>query len=138
MWLRASFSIGDAKTSELMAHCDNAVATGGAALVKVVYASGKPAQTVGAGNVVSFVDDTADLAAVAHKFRLSKIANNSVSCSSENAVALYEGIHDQMIECLKAEGGYLCCTDEREILRKYMWPDGTHLNRDIRVRNNMF
>ena len=127
-----------AKTAELMANSDYAVATGGAALVKVVYGAGKPAQTVGAGNVVSFVDDTVDLAAAAHKIRLSKIANNSASCSSENAVALYEGIHDQMIECLKAEGGYLCSTDERETLRKYMWPDGTHLNRDIVARPATF
>jgi sulfoacetaldehyde dehydrogenase len=120
-----------AKTSELMAHCDYAVATGGAALVKVVYASGKPAQTVGAGNVVSIVDETADLPAAAHKIRLSKIANNSASCSSENAVALYESIYDDMIAALKSEGGYMCNTDEREKLRQYMWPDGTHLNREI-------
>jgi len=127
-----------AKTSELMSHCDYAVATGGAALVKVVYAAGKPAQTVGAGNVVSIVDDTVDLAAAAHKIRLSKIANNSASCSSENAVALYESIYDKMLECLKAEGGYLCSSDEREKLRKYMWPDGVHLNRDIVARPATF
>ncbi|MFC1881967.1 aldehyde dehydrogenase family protein [Thermodesulfobacteriota bacterium] len=120
-----------AKTSELMAHCDYAVATGGAALVKVVYASGKPAQTVGAGNVVSIVDETADLQVSAHKIRLSKIANNSASCSSENAVALYESIYDDMIQALKAEGGYMCDTEEREKLRQYMWPDGVHLNREI-------
>ncbi len=123
-----------AKTSELMANSDYAVATGGAALVKVVYAAGKPAQTVGAGNVVSIVDETADLAAAAHKIRLSKIANNSASCSSENAVALYEDIYDEMVEALKAEGGYFCSTDEREKLRQYMWPDGKHLNRDIVAR----
>jgi len=128
----------NAKTSELMAHCDYAVATGGAALVKVVYAAGKPAQTVGAGNVVSIVDQTADIAAAAHKIRLSKIANNSASCSSENAVALYEGIYDEMIAALKSEGGYLCSTDEREKLRNYMWPDGTHLNRDIVARPATF
>jgi sulfoacetaldehyde dehydrogenase len=128
----------NAKTSELMAHCDYAVATGGAALVKVVYAAGKPAQTVGAGNVVSIVDQTADIAAAAHKIRLSKIANNSASCSSENAVALYEGIYDEMIAALKSEGGYLCSTDEREKLRKYMGPDGTHLNRDIVARPATF
>ena len=46
------------KTQELMANCDYAVATGGAALVKVVYAAGVPAQTVGAGNVISIVDST--------------------------------------------------------------------------------
>jgi sulfoacetaldehyde dehydrogenase len=123
-----------AKTAELMANCDFAVATGGAALVKVVYEAGKPAQTVGAGNVVSIVDDTANLTDAAHKIRLSKIANNSASCSSENAVALYETIFDDMIAALKSEGGYLCSTDEREKLRKYMWPDGTHLNRDIVAR----
>ncbi len=33
----------------------------------------------------------------AKKLRISKIANNSASCSSENAVALYEEIHDDMI-----------------------------------------
>ncbi|CAB1080026.1 Alcohol dehydrogenase (EC; Acetaldehyde dehydrogenase (EC [Olavius algarvensis Delta 1 endosymbiont] len=127
-----------AKTAELMANCDYAVATGGAALVDVVYKAGKPAQTVGAGNVVSFVDDTVDLATAANKIRLSKVANNSASCSSENAVALYEPIHEAMIECLKAEGGYLCSTDEREKLRRYMWPDGSHLNRDIVARTATF
>lgn len=122
------------KTSELMANCDFAVATGGAALVKVVYAAGKPAQTVGAGNVVSIVDATADIAQTAHKIKLSKIANNSASCSSENAVAVEESVYDQMIASLKEEGGYLCSTEERETLRRYMWPDGTHLNRDLVAR----
>ncbi len=127
-----------ARTAELMANCDFAVATGGAALVEVVYRAGKPAQTVGAGNVVSIVDDTVDLAGTAHKIRLSKIANNSASCSSENAVALYESIYDEMIAALKSEGGYLCSTDEREKLRRYMWPDDTHLNRDIVARPATF
>ncbi len=127
-----------AATSELMANCDFAVATGGAALVKVVYAAGKPAHTVGAGNVVSIVDDTADLPAAAHKIMLSKTANNSASCSSENAVALYETIYDDMLKALEAEGGYFCNTDEREKLRTYMWPDGSHLNRDIVARPARF
>jgi len=127
------------KTQQLMSHCDFAVATGGAALVKVVYAAGKPAQTVGAGNVVSFVDETVpDLQATAHKIMLSKIANNAASCSSENAVALHASIYDKMIECLKKEGGYLCSTAERETLRTCMWPDGKTLNRDIVARSAKF
>jgi sulfoacetaldehyde dehydrogenase len=120
-----------AKTRELMANCDFAVATGGAALVRVVYEAGKPAHTVGAGNVVSFVDETTDLKAAAAKIVKSKVANNSASCSSENAVALQTSIYDEMIECLKAEGGYLCSTEEREKLRAFMWPNGKALNRDI-------
>ena len=127
-----------AKTSELMANCDSAVATGGAALVKVVYAAGKPAQTVGAGNVVSIVDETADLADAAYKIKLSKIANNSASCSSENAVAINEDVYDEMLTALNAQGGYLCDTEEREKLRRYMWPDGTHLNRDIVAKPAVF
>jgi sulfoacetaldehyde dehydrogenase len=119
------------KTSELMSVCDFAVATGGAALHKVVYEAGKPAQSVGAGNVVSIVDETVDIPTAARKIKTSKIANNSASCSSENAVAIYEGIYDAMIEALKAEGGYLCSTEEREKLRATMWPDGKSLNRDV-------
>ncbi len=119
------------KTAELMGACDFAVATGGAALVKIVYAAGKPCQTVGAGNVVSIVDATADPTATAKKIVLSKTANNSASCSSENAVAIEESAYDAMIAALQSEGGYLCGTEEREMLRKAMWPDGTHLNRDV-------
>ena len=119
------------KTSELMNACDFAVATGGDALIKVVYAAGKPCQTVGAGNVISIVDETVDITATAKKIVKSKTANNSASCSSENAVAIEKSVYDEMITALKSEGGYLCNTEERERLRKYMWPDGTHLNRDV-------
>ena len=119
------------KTSDLMGACDFAVATGGAALVKVVYAAGKPCHTVGAGNVISIVDDTVDLPSTANKIVRSKVANNSASCSSENAVAIHERVYEAMIDALKAEGGYLCTTEEREKLRATMWPDGKTLNRDI-------
>jgi sulfoacetaldehyde dehydrogenase len=119
------------KARELMSRCDFVVATGGAALVQVVYAAGKPCHTVSSGNVISIVDETADLKAAASKIVKSKTANNSASCSSENAVALEAGIYDEMLACLEAEGGYLCSTEERERLRSYMWPDGETLNRDL-------
>lgn len=119
------------KAAKLMATCDCVVATGGAALIKVVYESRKPAQTVGAGNVVSIVDDTVDIQSTAHKIKLSKVANNAASCSSENAIAIYEGIYDDMLEALKKEGAYLCSVEERERLRQTMWPDGHTLNRDV-------
>ncbi|MHC4562086.1 MAG: aldehyde dehydrogenase family protein [Planctomycetota bacterium] len=118
-------------TKELMAGCDFAVATGGAALVRVVYEAGKPCHTVGAGNVISIVDETADFKATAAKIVKSKCANNSASCSSENAVAIEASVYDEMVDALKAEGGYLCSEEEREKLRTYMWPDGKTLNRDI-------
>ncbi|OGO20305.1 MAG: hypothetical protein A2Z14_18450 [Chloroflexi bacterium RBG_16_48_8] len=120
-----------AQARELMERCDFVVATGGAALVQVVYAAGKPCHTVSSGNVVSIIDETANLKAAANKIVRSKVANNSASCSSENAVAIEATVYDEMLECLEAEGGYLCSTEEREKLRALMWPDGKTLNRDI-------
>ncbi len=119
------------KTRELMAGCDFAIATGGAALVRVVYEAGKPCHTVGAGNVVSIIDDTADIPSTAKKIVLSKTANNSVSCSSENAVAVHENVYSDMINALKSEGGYLCSMEEREKLRKTLWPDDRSLSRVV-------
>ena len=122
---------GHANAVELMQLCDFTVATGGAALAKVVHQAGKPSHTVGAGNVVSMVDNTVDLPSAAAKIVKSKIANNSASCSSENAVAVEEDAFNEMVAALQAEGGYLCSTKERERLREYYWPDGKSLNRDV-------
>ena len=118
-------------TRELMTACDFAVATGGAALARVVYDAGTPCQTVGAGNVVSIIDSTVDPQETAAKIVKSKCANNSASCSSENAVAIEEVAYDAMVAALEGEGGYFCSTEEREKLRAYYWPDGQHLNRDV-------
>jgi len=119
------------RTRDLMNRCDFAVATGGAALVRVVYEAGKPSHTVGSGNVVSIVDTTVNLKETAAKIIKSKTANNSASCSSENAIAVEEPAYDEMLAEMQAQGCYLCSEEEREILRKYYWPDGTNLNRDV-------
>ncbi len=118
-------------TQELMKKVDLIVATGGAGMVKAAYSAGTPAYGVGAGNAIMVVDETADLKDAAHKIFLGKTFDNATSCSSENSVVLQATIYDEMIENLKAEGGYLCSMEEKEKLRKVMWPDGTHLNKDI-------
>lgn len=125
-------------TSELMRNCDFVIATGGAALIKIVYAAGKPAHSVGAGNVVSIVDETADIKETANKIMRSKTFDNATSCSSENAVAIHVSVFNQMIRALEAEGGYMCSTEEREKLRKILWPDGKGLNRDIIAKSALF
>ena len=47
--------------NELMAVCDLTIATGGPAMVKAAYSSGKPAYGVGAGNATMVIDETADI-----------------------------------------------------------------------------
>jgi sulfoacetaldehyde dehydrogenase len=46
---------------ELMAQCDVTIATGGQAMVRAAYSSGKPAYGVGAGNATMVIDETADI-----------------------------------------------------------------------------
>ncbi len=127
-----------AKAREVMTRSDFVVATGGAALVQVVYAAGKPCHTVSSGNVISIIDETADLKSAAAKIVKSKIANNSASCSSENAVALEASIYEEMLESLQAEGGYLCNSEQREKLRALMWPDGKMLERGIVAKTAVY
>ncbi len=118
-------------TQELMKMVDLIVATGGAGMVKAAYSAGTPAYGVGAGNAIMVVDETADLEDAAHKIFLGKTFDNATSCSSENSVVIQEKVFDKTIENLKKEGGYLCSAEEKEKLRKVMWPDGSHLNKEI-------
>jgi sulfoacetaldehyde dehydrogenase len=118
-------------TQELMRMVDLIVATGGPGMVKSAYSSGTPAYGVGAGNSVCIVDETADLADAARKIMLSKTFDNATSCSTENSCVIQESIFDEMVECLKASGGYLVRPEEKLRLRETMWPDGAHLNREV-------
>ena len=115
----------------LMKEVDLVVATGGGAMVKAAYSSGTPAYGVGAGNAVVVIDETADLAEAARKVFLGKTFDNATSCSSENSVVIHASVFDQVVENFKTHGGYLCSTEEKARLRKVMWPDGKHLNKDV-------
>jgi sulfoacetaldehyde dehydrogenase len=118
-------------TGELMKIVDLVLATGGGGMVKAAYSSGTPAYGVGAGNSITVVDETADLADAAHKIMLSKTYDNATSCSSENSAVIQAGKFDEFVECMKSEGGYLCSPEEKEQLKKTMWPDGAHISREI-------
>src|SRR5207244_11409977 len=59
-------------TQELMKVVDVIVATGGAAMVKSAYSSGKPSFGVGAGNVPVIVDSVVDL-----NYAATKIVNGA-------------------------------------------------------------
>lgn len=117
-------------TQELMEQSDLVLATGGSGMVKAAYSSGTPAYGVGVGNAVIVVDETADIKDAAHKIMLSKTFDYATSCSSENSLVIQKDIYDELVEALKAEGGYLLNKEEKEKLQKNMWIDGM-LNRDI-------
>ena len=117
-------------TNELMAQCDRVLATGGEAMVTAAYSSGTPALGVGVGNAVITVDDTADLDEAADKIRTSKTLDLAASCSSDNAVLVFESVYDEFLEKLKHEGGFVIEGDNKGKLQNVIWEDG-HLNPKI-------
>ena len=111
-------------TAELMRQCDLVVATGSQANVRAAYASGTPAFGVGAGNVASIVDETADLDDAAAKIVQSKTFDNATSCSSENSLVLVEAIAERMLAALARRGCVRVAGVDRQRLEMLMWPDG--------------
>lgn len=111
-------------TGELMRQCDLVVATGSQANVRAAYASGTPAFGVGAGNVASIVDETADLDDAARKIVVSKTFDNATSCSSENSLVLVEAIADRMLAALARQGCVEVNGEDRTRLESTMWPEG--------------
>ena len=111
---------------ELMRQADLTIATGGPAMVKAAYSSGKPAYGVGAGNATMVIDETADIAHAARNTRMSKTSDNGSGCSADGNLLIDARVYDAMLEALQAEGGYLCNAEEKEMLRKAMWDDEGH------------
>ena len=106
---------------ELMAICDLTIATGGTAMVKAAYSSGKPAYGVGAGNATVVVDETADLAEAARNTRISKTQNHGSGCSCDGNLLVEASVYDRFLELLQEEGGYLAGPDEKRRLEAVMW-----------------
>ncbi|GJL81293.1 MAG: hypothetical protein DHS20C01_09270 [marine bacterium B5-7] len=119
--------VNKAHTIELLHQVDLIVATGSRNNVRAAYSSGTPAIGVGAGNVVSIVDETADPIAAASRIVTSKSFDNATSCSSENNLIIIEPIYDAMMNALAMEGSYLLDTAGKDALGKVLWHNG-HLN----------
>ncbi|MFZ0015048.1 MAG: aldehyde dehydrogenase family protein, partial [Acidimicrobiia bacterium] len=105
----------------LMASCDVTLATGGPAMVKAAYSSGKPAFGVGAGNSTIVIDETADVEEAARNTRVSKTSDFGSGCSADGNVVAAASIYDELVERLQAEGGYLASDEEKQLLERAMW-----------------
>jgi sulfoacetaldehyde dehydrogenase len=112
--------------NQLMAACDLTVATGGPAMVKAAYSSGKPAYGVGAGNATMLIDETANVAEAARNTRLSKTSDNGSGCSSDGNLVVEASIYDEFLKTLQDEGGYLVSDVEKVLLKKVMWDEEGH------------
>jgi acyl-CoA reductase-like NAD-dependent aldehyde dehydrogenase len=106
---------------ELMRICDLTIATGGPAMVKAAYSSGKPAYGVGAGNATMVIDETADVIEAARNSAISKTNDHGSGCSADGNLLVDARIYDAFVAQLQAEGGYLVTDEERARLRAVYW-----------------
>jgi len=106
------------------------LATGGPAMVRAAYSSGKPAIGVGAGNTPVVIDESADIKRAVASILMSKTFDNGVVCASEQSVIVVESVYEAVKERFGKVGGYLLGKKEAEAVRKVLLVDG-HLNADI-------
>jgi acetaldehyde dehydrogenase (acetylating) len=109
-------------THALMRHERTAVilATGGHALVKAAYSSGKPAFGVGPGNVPVLVDTSADLDEAIPKIVTGKSFDYGTVCSSEQAIVAEAGLREAIVSRLKAQDAYICNDAQKQALGKLL------------------
>ena len=120
--------------NELMAICDLTIATGGPAMVKAAYSSGKPAYGVGAGNATMVIDETADVAEAARNTAISKTNDYGSGCSADGNLVIDASIYDAMIAQLQKEGGYLVTPEQKQRLEQAYWDEEGRRTADTMAR----
>lgn len=120
------------KTQELMQKADVVVATGGGAMVKSAYSSGKPSFGVGAGNVPVIIDRNINLKDAVEKIVDGASFDHGIICSHEQFVFAPEESFDETIELFTNTGKVWFTDDHNQIqkLRDVVFIDG-HLNKDV-------
>lgn len=120
------------KTQELMQSADVVVATGGAAMVKSAYSSGKPSYGVGAGNVPVIIDRNIDLKDAVQKIVDGASFDHGIICSHEQFVITPEEDYQETVKTF-TDTGKVWFTDDKEqiqILREVVFQNG-QLNKDV-------
>jgi succinate-semialdehyde dehydrogenase len=120
------------KTQQLMQSADVVVATGGAAMVKSAYSSGKPSYGVGAGNVPVIIDRDIDLQDAVEKIVDGASFDHGIICSHEQFVFAPEENYEETVNLFTNTGKVWFTDDQEQIMqiREVVFQDG-HLNKDV-------
>lgn len=117
-------------TQALMAQCDRLLVTGSQNNVKRAYHSGTAALGVGAGNVVTLLDESADIPSAVEKIIASKTFDNATSCSSENHAIALSANYSAVCDAFRAQHCIILNAEEKNQLQAHLWRDG-HLNQQL-------
>ncbi len=110
-------------TSELMNHpgVSLVLATGGNAMVRAAYSTGKPALGVGAGNVPAYIAKDAKLGRAVNDIVLSKGFDNGVVCASEQAAIIDAEIYDEALAEFRRLHAYVVTAEEKAKLEEFFF-----------------
>lgn len=109
-------------TTQLINHPNVAItlATGGNAMVKSAYSTGKPALGVGAGNVPAYFEKSADIRRSVNDIIVSKTFDNGMICASEQAVIVDKEIYDEVKKEFERNRAYIVPKKDIKKLEKYV------------------
>lgn len=119
-------------TGELMRHRRTSVvmATGGPAMVRAAYSSGKPTLAVGAGNVPCYVHGSkaGQIGEVAEQIVTSKSFDYGTACVSEQSVIADKPIARELRHELKLRGAYFMTLGEADRLANVIFNGPQSMN----------
>ena len=118
-------------SQEVMREADLILATGGPAMVKSAYSSGKPALGVGAGNTPAIIDETAHIKMAVNSILLSKTFDNGVICASEQSIIVLKEVYNEVRKELLERGAYILQGDEINKVRDIILNAKGGLNSNI-------
>ena len=107
------------------------LATGGPAMVKSAYSSGKPAIGVGAGNGPAYIHHTADVAGALACIARSKSFDYGTVCASEQSIIVEKRMEDTVRREAEKQGFYFMDTTQAGALAKLLFKPNGALNPGI-------
>ena len=107
------------------------LATGGPAMVKAAYSSGKPAIGVGAGNGPSYIHRSADVKEALRAILRSKTFDNGTVCASEQSIITERAMEGTVKTAAKTMGFYFMDREEAGRLAKLLFRPTGALNPEI-------
>lgn len=107
------------------------LATGGPAMVRSAYSSGKPAIGVGAGNGPAYIHHSADVKRAIDCILRSKSFDNGTVCASEQSIIVEKSMEDRVRQEAQNRGFYFMDKEEAGRLAKLLFRPNGSLNPEI-------
>ena len=107
------------------------LATGGPAMVKAAYSSGKPAIGVGAGNGPAYIHSSSNVKEAVSAILRSKTFDNGTVCASEQSIIVEKALEKAVLEECQHQGFYLMNSQEAGALAKLLFKPNGGLSPDV-------